>query len=340
MKWSPAADQARGAFVSWLPFHGRSQAFIDALELEPIYASYLRTGNLISAPVKYGPQFLRTIAALRSARPQVIFVMDPPVFAVASVFFYCLGRKARYIMDCHSGVFESGKWRWSLPLQRFFARRAAAVIVTNPWHAAIVRSWGAPCLIMGDPPPASEPSISNTSIGTAEGRYVFVIVRFDPDEAIPETIAAARQLPDVLFKISGDSSRGRAEWVRDCPPNVTLTGFLPLDRFWTTVQEAAIILTLTTRENTLLQGAWEAMFTRKPLVTSDTEALRNYFTRGTIFVGNTPDGIAEGIRQALAHGAELSDAMDSLRREKYELWAEERAQLEQLLDVRFPPRRR
>src|SRR5919201_380293 len=32
----------RGAFVSWLPFHGRSQGFIDALRLEPIYVSYLR----------------------------------------------------------------------------------------------------------------------------------------------------------------------------------------------------------------------------------------------------------------------------------------------------------
>ena len=332
---SSAAHQAKGAFVSWLPFHGRSQGFIEALKLEPIYVSYLRTGDVLSAPLKYGPQFVATLAALRRARAQVLFVMDPPVFAVAAVFLYCLAGRARFVMDCHSGVFESGKWRWSLSLQRFFARRAAAVIVTNPWHAAMVRSWGAPCLTMGDPPPEGEPSLS-TSAGSAERPYVFVIVRFDPDEAIPETIAAARQLPDVVFKVSGDSRRARPDWLRDCPPNVTLTGFLPQERFWTTVQNAAVILTLTSRENTLLQGAWEAMFTGRPLVTSDSEALRNYFTRGTIFVPNTPDGIAAGIRQALGRGAELSDAMDSLRREKYDVWAKERTQLEQLLGVAFP----
>src|SRR5207302_11503430 len=69
----------KGAFVSWVRSCGRSQGFIDALGLTPIYSSYLRQSDVVSAPLKYGPQFIETLRRLHQHRPEVVFVMNPPV---------------------------------------------------------------------------------------------------------------------------------------------------------------------------------------------------------------------------------------------------------------------
>ncbi len=41
----------------------------------------------------------------------------------------------------------------------------------------------------------------------------------------------------------------------------------------------------------------EAVSAGKPLITSNTKMLKNYFTKGTIFVDNTAKGIVEGIEK-------------------------------------------
>jgi glycosyltransferase involved in cell wall biosynthesis len=329
----PDWGHTRGAFVSWLDYHGRSQGFIDRLGLTPIYASYLSQGDIISAPFKYGPQFVSTLRRLYRVKPEVVFVMDPPVFAVAAVFLYCLHKRARYLMDCHSGVFNSQKWRWSLPMQRFFGRRAAGVIVTNPVHLNEVISWPAKGFIVGDPPP----TLPVAAVRSAEpvAPYVFVIGVFGDDEDVPKVLDAAARLPGVQFRISGDTKRARRAWLENHPSNVAFTGFLSTNDFWSHLRDAIAILTLTTRQDTILRGAWEAMFMEQPLITSDTSALRQYFTRGSVFVDHTPDSIAAGVEYALAHQEELRVEAKAQREEKYATWCLERAELGRLAGVQF-----
>ncbi|HEY8695072.1 MAG TPA: glycosyltransferase, partial [Chloroflexota bacterium] len=330
-----AADQrqTKGAFVSWISYHGRSQGFIDRLGLTPIYVSYLRQRDIISAPVKYGPQFISTLRRLYRVKPEVVFVMDPPVFAVAAVFLYCLHKRARYLMDCHSGVFNSKKWRWSLPIQRFFGRRAAAVVVTNPVHLREVVSWPAKGIIVGDPPPTLPTAPVRSAAPTDP--YVFVIGVFGDDEEVPKVLEAAARLPGVRFRISGDTKRARPAWLANHPSNVAFTDFLSTDEFWSHVRDASAILTLTTREDTILRGGWEAMFMEKPLITSGTSALRRYFTRGTVFVDHNPHSIAAGVEYAMSHLQELGVEAKALREEKYATWRQERAGLVRLAGLPF-----
>jgi glycosyltransferase involved in cell wall biosynthesis len=332
----PAPPVGRGAFVSWLPFSGRSQGFIDALGLAPVYVSYLRQQDVLSAVVKYGPQFVTTLRRLARAKPDVVFVMNPPVFAVLATSLYCRITGARYVVDCHSGVFESSKWRWSLPLQRFLGRRAAAVIVTNQPHQKAVASWPARAIVIGDPRPRLPTQADDLVPRPGEQRYVFVILTFGADEAVPHVLQAARRLPQVRFRLSGDPRRASSSWLRDLPANVELTGFVPLQTFWENVRGASAILTLTTRPNTILQGGWEAMFMARPLITSASATLREYFTGGTVFVDNSPTGIAAGVEEALSREPELAAAMGRLRDEKALAWRRSRAELENLLGITFP----
>jgi glycosyltransferase involved in cell wall biosynthesis len=321
-----------GAFVSWVPFHGRSQGISDALNLMPIYASYFGIERPALAPIKYGPQAFRTLRALSRLRPGLVFVMDPPVFAVLAVALYCRRHGARYVMDCHHGVFRSSRWRWSLPLQRLLGTRAAAVMVTNPVHLQAVNAWPARGVIMADAPPRLAPP-SSRQRPIENGRDVFVVLRFGPDEAVAEILQAARQLPQVRFHLSGDVRRAAPEWLRQHPPNVHFTGFLPLEEFWSRLRGANVILTLTSEDDAILRGGWEAMFAGQPLITSGTRALRNYFSRGTVFVDNVPDAIAAGIQTALAHQEELRQDMELLRMEQEATWAQERRELERILGV-------
>ena len=331
---NPAARHlAQGAFVSWIGYHGRSQGFIDRLGLTPIYVSYLRQRDIISAPFKYGPSFASTLRRLHKVKPEVVFVMDPPVFSVAAVFAYCRPRRIPYLMDCHSGVFNSPKWRWALPLQRYFGRRAAGVIVTNPVHLEEVASWPAKGVIVGDPPPILESGPAKPT--PASPPWIFVIGVFGKDEELPRVLEAAARLPGVGFRISGDTRRAEKAWLDDHPDNVTFTGFLSNEDFWSHVRGASAILTLTTREDTILRGGWEAMFMEQPLITSGTAALRRYFSRGTVFVDHDPAAIAAGVEYALSHLDELRLQAKALREEKYAIWRQERSELQRLAGVEF-----
>ena len=328
---SAARRSAKGAFVSWIGYHGRSQGFIDRLGLTPIYVSYLRQRDIVSAPLKYGPQFVATLRQLYRVKPEVVFVMDPPVFSVAAVFAYCRPRGIPFLMDCHSGVFNSPKWRWALPLQRYFGRRAAGVIVTNPVHLQEVASWPAKGVIVGDPPPLLPTGVAKPSGAAAP--WIFVIGVFGRDEEVGKVLEAAARLPGVGFRISGDTRRAQQAWIDHHPDNVTFTGFLSNDDFWSHVREASAILTLTTREDTILRGGWEAMFVEQPLITSNTAALRRYFGKATVFVDHDPAAIAAGVEYALSHLEELRLQAKALREEKYAVWCQERKELERLAGV-------
>src|SRR5207248_3351697 len=84
-------------------------------------------------------------------------------------------------------AFEGRKWRWSLPLQRAFGRRAAAVIVTNPVHENLVKAWPARAMIIADPPPklatSSPDSPAQGGRQIDDQGFVFVIATYGPYEA-------------------------------------------------------------------------------------------------------------------------------------------------------------
>ena len=209
------------------------------------------------------------------------------------------------------------------------------MIVTNPVHEKLVRAWPARAMIIADPPPKlATPYPDSPAQGdwvNDDQGFVFVIATYGPDEAIPEVVEAAGALPHVRFRISGDTARAPRAVLERCPANVELTGFTPLETFWQQVRSASAILTLTQQENTILRGGWEAMFTGRPLITSDTAALRGYFVRGTRFVDNTVDGIKAGIEDVLANHAAYQADMKRLDAEKRLLWLRQQAELAAIL---------
>jgi glycosyltransferase involved in cell wall biosynthesis len=86
-------------------------------------------------------------------------------------------------------------------------------------------------------------------------------------------------------------------------------------------------------EDCLVCGAYEAVALGKPLVTSDTAALRNYFRKGTVYTRHDPRSLAAAITYALAHRERLAAEMETLRRELAGDWKQRRDTLRHALQL-------
>ena len=63
---------------------------------------------------------------------------------------------------------------------------------------------------------------------------------------------------------------------------------------------ADAVVVLTTREDTLLSGAWEALALGRPLIVSDTKALRQTFGDGVTYVAPHAGAITDAVQRTLA----------------------------------------
>ncbi len=321
--------RTRALMLTWAPYSGRSEGLAQHLGIRNYFVHYLAFQRPWVAPLKYPLQAMTTLRLLWRERPATVLVQNPPPVAPLLVALYCAATGAGFIVDSHSQVLLVRRWRWTLPLQRWLARRALTTIVTNEHLAAIIRGWDAPVLVAGDPPIAVPP------MGPRQPPAAFSVVcvcTYGDDEPIGEVLAAARLLPDVRFALTGNTKYARPEWLADPPPNVEFTGFVPLDEYYRRIRDASALLVLTTLDHTVLRGAWEALALGQPLITSDWGILRAYFSPGALFVDNTAAGIAAAIRDARARENTLREQMAITREQRRRAWQAAQARLEALID--------
>jgi glycosyltransferase involved in cell wall biosynthesis len=294
-----------GHFVSWVHHHGRSAAIARYLGLEPVWAPAWTRRR--PAPVRYlAATVLTAKALLRTTRGPVI-VMLPPTPALLVVLLSRFVRRGRVMADLHSGVFLYPRWRRLLrPTLRLLRRHAA--IVTNESQAEICRRAGIETYVLDDPLvpapfPAPEP----------EDRYVLAALSYEYDEPVSEMLQAARDHPDVRFVFTGSAPE---DVIRAAPPNVEFSGFVPREEFVQLLRGAGVVLALTTEQDTMQRAAYEALEQVVPVVTSDTQVLREYFGDAAVFAQPTRTGIGGALEDALARGPELRRRMLDLRNGK------------------------
>lgn len=317
--------------VTWWPYQAYCAGLGEQLGLPVRWVHYLGFQRPVVAPFKLPLQLARTAWLLWRERPAVVVVQTPPAYAPLVPTLYAGWTGAGVIIDAHSQTFLSRRWRWALPLVRWLARRALAVLVTNEPLAATVRGWGARPIVAVSPPPSPPRLAPRQPCGT------FTVVfpcAFEPDEPVEAVLAAARLLPAVRFVITGNH-RKRPALQAAAPPNVELTGYLPREAFYERLRDANALLVLTTLEHTILQGALEGMDLGQPLILSDTALLRAYFSRGAVHVPNTADGIVAGVRTVQAREETLRAEMQTLRAQRRAEWETARATIRSLIDARW-----
>jgi hypothetical protein len=152
------------------------------------------------------------------------------------------------------------------------------------------------------------------------GFNLAVVCSFNPDEPIAQILAAARQLADVNFHVTGNPSAAGAALKENLPANVSLTGFLSDAEYAALISTADAVMALTTRDHTMLRAAWEAVYQSTPVIVSDWPTLRESFDSGAVHVDNTVDGIVRGVREMQQQLAGFHVDVRELRERKERRW--------------------
>jgi glycosyltransferase involved in cell wall biosynthesis len=319
-------------YISWAPYCSRSDN--TARELRGTsHMVYRRSLGSRPATVwlKYLAQAADTFRILRAERPNAVFVMSPPVFAVITVWLWSRLHRVPYVVDAHTAAFLHPRWRYFQPLHNALCRRAATTIVTNEYLADRLRRAGAHATIVRDVPV----EYPVTTAFQPEGAFtVAVVCSFNYDEPIAEMLHAAARLPDVHFYMTGDPAHLDASLASSVPSNVTLTGFLSDEAYGSLLTRADAVMTLTTRDHTMLRGAYEAIYQGTPVIVSNWTLLRDAFSHGAVHVDNTADAIAAAVCQLRQHHGSYKAGAVTLRQEKLAAWQQAKASLLDRIDLR------
>jgi glycosyltransferase involved in cell wall biosynthesis len=326
------------SFIAWSSVAGRSQEMAAALggEARCFYDFGFVRKALI--PLRYAASALRTTIYLLRRRPRAVIVSNPPVFPAAIAWLYCRIASAPLILDSHPsafGFYETKKLvKLTMPLHRFLIREASASIVTVDALTEMVRAEGGRAEIVHEAPPLWEATPA-PPLG-ARPSLLFVGI-FADDEPVELVAAAARRLPAVDFRMTGDLRKCPPAILDDKPENLELLGFLGPDAYRDAVNASNVVITLTTRPEAVNRAANEAVFAKRPLIVSDWPAMRSYFPHA-VAVENDVDALVAGVERALEEYDELVAAAEDAVAAQRRRWDSQLGVLRELIAGGSSPR--
>lgn len=249
--------------------------------------------------IRYLKSSFRTITALRKHKPEIFFVQNPSIVLATLALSYHMFTRTPLVVDAHNSGLFPAEGRSSLlnMLAKFIVRHTPVTIVTNSSLRDYVESIGGCAAVLPDPLPridcVTDMNWDNDSFN------VMFICTWAADEPFMEVINAARTLPeDIRIYITGKSKKNNLPSHPPLPKNVILTGFINDEKFTSMLCNCDLVIDLTTRQDCLVCGAYEAISADQPSLLSDTPALREYFGKGALYTHNTADDIAKNILYA------------------------------------------
>jgi len=333
---APAADVfarvsaagSRPAHCLWISWerHRRTRELACALD-----ADLFEFTSSAPGLTRYVVLLLRTARCLFHNRPDVLFVQCPSILLalVAAVLKPALGYCL--VVDLHNAAVRPSRKCLGLVnlALRIVHSSADLNLVTNDALSAAVERAGRTTLVLPDRVPEIAASVRREEAPSAT---VVFVCSYAPDEPVREMIEAAHLLdPSVVLYVTGDDRRLASETRRRVHMGTRLTGFLSQKAYDELLRRSDVIVDLTTREDCLVCGAYEAVALGKPLVTSDTRALRGYFTKGTVYARHEPQSLARAIGRAVAERDVLAAEMNELKQDLAAAWARQFAGLRHYL---------
>lgn len=309
-------------YISWAENCSRSDHTARELGGKSYMIYWGKLGsNPITIWLKYIGQSFSTLCLLFREQPAAVFIMSPPVFAVLPVYFYAMLKRIPFVIDSHTAAFLMQRWKHFQWLQHWLERKAVTTIVHNEYLAEIVRQGGGHATIVRDVPISYEIDEEFPMNGAFS---VAAVCSFNYDEPIDQILHAARELKDVRFYMTGNPKFLDPKLKSDLPKNVQLTGFLSDSAYGSLVQKASAVLTLTTRDHTMLRAAYEAIYQETPVIVSDWPLLRESFDRGTVHVDNSAESIMQAVRKLQTQHEKFKKEAGELRARKLNEWEKTR----------------
>lgn len=282
-------------------------------------------------PLRYAASSVRTIVYLFSRRPRAVIASNPPV--LPGLIAYCYGclTGAPVVLDSHPaafGFYESKRFvTLTMPLHRFLTRRVTASIVTVDDLVGEIRKEGGRAEIVHEAPPLWTVPAARP---IADRPLVLFVGIFAADEPVELIVEAARRLPDVDFRVTGDLRKCPPQLRDSQSPNLTFVGFLDADAYRDAVASANVVMTLTNRPEAVNRAANEAVFAGRPLIVSDWPAAARYFPNA-VRVGNSAEGVVAGVKEAVRRYDQLRGLAGHALEEQRQRWQGQLSTLRELI---------
>ena len=263
---------------------------------------------------KYSYGILKTIRIMIKKKPELTFCQNPSI--VLSLLIVVIRRilRTKVVIDAHnSGIYPlEGTSRFLNRISKYIQRKADLTIITNEALKSEVDRNNGYGFVLQDKIPYL-PSMNQRNLKGKNN--ILFICTFAADEPFSTVINAAKEIKDdIHIYITGRYEKVFNK-LEDQAKNITFTGFIPESDYIQMLRSVDAILVLTTRENCLVCGAYEAVSVGKPLILSDTQALRSYFYKGVIFTRHQEKEIAESIRKATQNKVLLRREVEGLKKE-------------------------
>ena len=278
--------------IGWMPVSQRSTTLARRLGADVLLLGRAGFRRPWTAPFAYPGLAVRSIAALMKRRPAAVIVVAPPFVAPLIIVPVARILGSRVAVDIHSGALLDRRWRWATRLLAFACRGATATIVTLESLASRLRRHGVErTVVLPDPiPNLAAAGLTSSATGPPT---VVAVLGWSPDEPILELIESARGAAwDLVLT-------GRPGWPLSLPPNVCSSGFLADQAYVDRLASANLVIVLTTRDETLLSGAWEALALGRPLLVSATPSLIGAFGPAIAAAGATAADIRAAVDAVL-----------------------------------------
>ena len=286
----------RAIWITW-ERQRRNKSMAEALGAD--LHEFSSTGGRLSRYLTLSKQ---TLKLMSTTKPDVVFFQNPSLILAALIalsrklFF----RQIKIVGDYHNAGVYPPALSW---LTRWIAKNSDVILVSNQNLVEVVESWGADAMAIPDPIPKIHDSPAETAQPKPARFVLLFICSWADDEPVAEVIDAAEQLSgagaQVEIKITG-----RPKWELRCgsrpiPSNVTLTNFLSDEEFDRTLKHADAVMDLTTRDNCMVCGAYEAVAAERPMILSENEATKQYFYQGVAYTDNSAASIAACVLQMI-----------------------------------------
>jgi len=241
--------------------------------------------------VRYLILSVKTLTILIKKSPRLVFVQNPSVVLALLTTVYGKLFGINVVIDAHNaGVYPPKFLGWTARMYRHCAR----TIVTNKALARDIAAIGGSPIILPDP----LPELNQGPVITLPGVSILYICTWADDEPFLEVINSGNFLDSSYhIYISGNFKKCKELVSLEIPENVKLLGFISAEEFDSYLASVDIVVDLTTLDNCLVCGAYEAIAAKKPLLLSDTKALRDYFGEAACYTDNSFKDIAHKLRE-------------------------------------------
>ncbi|MCW9014601.1 MAG: glycosyltransferase [Gammaproteobacteria bacterium] len=270
--------------------------------------------------LRYPILILKTLMVLLKHRPRILFAQNPSIILALFIVIYGQIFGKRSVIDCHNaGVYPfEGKVFWATQIARYIFRNSHLIIVTNESLKAYVESHGGEAYILPDPFPSIK---ENKDVQLAGELNFLLICTWAADEPYKEVFEAFSSLNKNWVLYVTGNSKGKEKYLsQSLPSNVVLTGYIPDEDFDDLLNSCDCVIDLTTREDCLVCGAYEAVAVGKPVILSGTDALKAYFLDAAIYTENNVEQIAVAVKQVAMDLSSATKRVIDYRKTQEEKW--------------------